>query len=189
MTKPLKPLVAAKVDSSNVLKRVQKAVREIVTPSWITRPPPDVGLSRAGTLKADHWRVLFAIHLPLALISLWGTGSPIISSDAGTMKSVLKTSMHLTCASIVMTRNNLSANRLDLFQRSLAAHIEGLKDNFPGFMLPSHHLAFHIYDFMGSFANVREWWNFSFENLIGKLQRIPINHKIGEWIYLRGPLS
>ncbi|KAJ3900216.1 hypothetical protein F5879DRAFT_809587 [Lentinula edodes] len=181
MTKPLKPLVAAKVDSSNVLNRVQKAVREIVTPSWITRPPPDVGLSRAGTLKADHWRVLFAIHLSLALISLWGTGSPIISSDAGTMKSVLKTSMHLTCASIVMTRNNLSADRLDLFRRSLAAHIEGLKDNFPGFMLPSHHLAFHIYDFMGSFANVREWWNFSFENLIGKLQRIPVNHKIGEF--------
>ncbi|KAJ3722844.1 hypothetical protein C8R42DRAFT_720008 [Lentinula raphanica] len=80
-----------------------------------------------------------------------------------------------------MTRNNLSPDRLDLFRQSLAAHVEGLKQDFPGFLLPSHHLAFHIYDFMKSFGNVRDWWNFSFENLIGKLQRIPTNHKTGEF--------
>ncbi|KAF9072149.1 hypothetical protein BDP27DRAFT_1191478, partial [Rhodocollybia butyracea] len=53
------------------LKRVQLAVKEVIIPSWIARPPPMVGTARAGTLKADHWRALFSIHLPLALISLW----------------------------------------------------------------------------------------------------------------------
>ncbi|KAJ3870380.1 hypothetical protein F5051DRAFT_341906 [Lentinula edodes] len=79
-----------------------------------------------------------------------------------------------------MTSNSLSLESRDLFRNSIRAHIEGLKSNFPGFMLPSHHLSFHIFDCMDSFSNVRNWWAFPFETMIGKLQRIPTNHKIGK---------
>ncbi|KAJ3912190.1 hypothetical protein F5877DRAFT_54406 [Lentinula edodes] len=180
MNKPLKRLVPVKIDSTFVLQRLQQAVREIITPSWVTRPPEEVGLKRAGTLKADHWRTLFSIHLPLALISIWDKDSPSAADNANEMAPVLQTSMHLTCASIAMTRNNLSLERRNLFRESIRSHIEGLKLNFPGFMLPSHHLSFHIFDFMDSFSNVRNWWAFPFETLIGKMQRISTNHKIGE---------
>ncbi|KAJ4484240.1 hypothetical protein C8J55DRAFT_376999, partial [Lentinula edodes] len=180
MNKPLERLVPVKIDSTYVLQRLQQAVREVITPSWVTRPPEEVGLKRAGTLKADHWRTLFSIHLPLALISIWDEDSPSAADNASKMAPVLQTSMHLTCASIAMTRNNLSLECRNLFRESIRAHIEGLKLNFPGFMLPSHHLSFHIFDFMDSFSNVRNWWAFPFETLIGKMQRISTNHKIGE---------
>ncbi|KAF8574110.1 hypothetical protein K439DRAFT_1373381 [Ramaria rubella] len=45
---------------------------------------------------------------------------------------------------------------------------------------PNHHMAFHIYDFLLLFGPVWSWWCFAFEQLIGQLQRLPSNHKIGE---------
>ncbi|KAJ3892060.1 hypothetical protein GG344DRAFT_46074, partial [Lentinula edodes] len=166
LTKPLKPLPRVRIASDKVLQMVQRSIRETVVPSWITRPPSDMGLQQAGTLKADHWR-----------------GSPSAVDNAAEMTPVLETSMHLTCASILMTRNSLSPKTRDQFRSSLRDHILGLKQIFPGFMLPTHHLAFHIYDFMDGFSTVRNWWGFPFERLIGKVQRMPTNHKIGQLEY------
>lgn len=180
MSKPLAPLKRAVIDSSNTLKHVQSAVKEVITPSWITKPPCMVGTKRVGTLKADHWHVLYSIHLPLALISLWDKSSPVAAANADDMASVLDTAMQLVCASIVMTKDSLDSSQRDLYRNCLRRHVDGLKENFPGFILPSHHLAFHIYDFMDSFSTVRNWWAFPYENLIGRLQRIPTNHKSGK---------
>ena len=36
--------------------------------------PYDFGAPKAGTPKADEWRTLITIYIPLALISLWGDG-------------------------------------------------------------------------------------------------------------------
>ena len=169
----------AAVDSLATLTRIHEVIKETITPTWIANPPADVGLPRAGTLKADHWQTLFAIHIPLALLSLWKEDSPIAAPNAKQMTSVLSTSMHLTCATNMMTKRTLTPQSRDLYRHSLRQHVMGLKENFPSFILPSHHLAFHIYEFMDSFSAVRNWWLFPFENLIGKLQRMPTNHKIG----------
>lgn len=179
MKKPLQALERTAVDSQTVLSRIHEVIKNAITPAWITNPPADTGLPQAGTLKADHWRTLFTIHIPLALLSLWKENSPIASSNAFHMSSVLSTSMHLTCAAIMMTKNTLTPQRRDSFRHSLRQHIIGLKENFPGFLLPSHHLAQHISIFMDSMGPVRNFWCFPFENLIGKLQRTPTNHKVG----------
>ncbi|KAH7874281.1 uncharacterized protein C8R40DRAFT_1171817 [Lentinula edodes] len=72
-------------------------------------------------------------------------------------------------------------DRREQFRHLLRLHVLGLKQNFPGWIFPSHHLAFHIHEFMDLFSGVRHWWLFPFEKLIGKLQRIPTNHKPGEF--------
>lgn len=173
-----------KIDSSGLLQRVQQVVCEVITPAWVKSPPADVGLSKAGTLKAEHWRTLFSIHVPLAVMSLWQETSPLASASASSMTSVVDTTMHLTCASLVMTKHTLSLERRNLFRHLLRLHVAGLKQDFPGWIFPTHHLAFHIFDGMEYFSGVRNWWNFPFENLIGKLQRIPINHIIGPYTFL-----
>ena len=184
MQKPLQalectPIDSTPIDSETVLSRIHEVIKSIITPAWISNPPLDTGLARAGSLKADHWCTLFSIHTPLALLSLWTESSPIAAPNAPQMASVLSTSMHLTCAAIMMTKNSLSLQRRDSFRHSLRQHIIGLKENFPGFMLPSHYLAQHIFDFMESMGPVCNFWCFPFENMIGKLQRTPTNHKIG----------
>ncbi|KAJ3847686.1 hypothetical protein EV368DRAFT_50719 [Lentinula lateritia] len=181
MMKPLGQMKSAIIDSPGLLRRVQQVVREVVTPAWVTNPPSNVGLYEAGTLKADNWRTLFSIHMPLAILSLWKESSPLAAANASDMTSVMDTVMHLACASLIMTKRKLSLTRRDDFRRLLRLHILGLKENFPGWIFPTHHLAFHIHEFMDLFSGVRHWWLFPFEKLIGKLQRTPTNHKPGEF--------
>ncbi|KAK7457784.1 hypothetical protein VKT23_010123 [Stygiomarasmius scandens] len=79
-----------------------------------------------------------------------------------------------------MTKDTLTPQRRESFRHLYRQHVLGLRENFPGFFMPSHHLAFHIYEFMDHFSTVRNWWAFFFERLIGRLQRLPINHIIGQ---------
>jgi hypothetical protein len=130
-------------------------------------------------MKAQHWRTLFDIYIPLALLSLWQTESPIAAENAAQMGPALHTVMHLTCASIMMNKSNLTGADRERFRHSYRQHVLGLKSAFPGFELPSHHLVFHMYEFMDLFSNVRNWSCYNGERLIGKLRRIPNNHKIG----------
>ncbi|THU95284.1 hypothetical protein K435DRAFT_666729 [Dendrothele bispora CBS 962.96] len=158
MQMPLDEMESVPIDSVALLARLQEVVRNAITPAWMSKPPVDVGLPSAGTLKADIWRTLFFKE----------------------MEDVLKTSMFLSCASIMMTKNKLTVDRRETFRTCLKQHVLGLKQNFPAFLLPSHHLAFHVFDSMEAFGPVRYTWGFPHELLIGKLQRIPTNHTIGE---------
>ncbi|KAJ3852049.1 hypothetical protein EV368DRAFT_65221 [Lentinula lateritia] len=173
--------VLRKFAGNSLVYRIQQVVCEVVTPAWVTNPPLNVGLYEAGTLKADNWRTLFSIHVPLATLSFWKEASPVAAANASDMTSVVDTVMHLACASLVMTKCKLSSDCRKQFRHLLWLHILGLKKNFPGWIFPTHHLAFHIHEFMDLFSGVRHWWLFPFEKLIGKLQCTPTNHKPGEF--------
>ncbi|KAH7875032.1 uncharacterized protein C8R40DRAFT_1045627, partial [Lentinula edodes] len=165
------------VDSPAVLDRVRQVIQEVTVPSWISKPSEYIGLPRAGTPKADNWRRLFAIFLPLALLSMWQVLSPLAASDAKDMGSVLDTSLYLTCALIAMTKHKSRLQDRLNFREYLRCHILGLKHNFPGWILPSHHVSFHIFDYMDLFGPVHNFWCFPGERLISRLRNITINHK------------
>ncbi|KAJ3916239.1 hypothetical protein F5877DRAFT_47021, partial [Lentinula edodes] len=181
MTQPLDAFSWTPVDSPAVLERVRQVIQEVTVPSWISKPSEYIGLPRAGTPKADNWRRLFAIFLPLALLSMWQVLSPLAASDAKDMGSVLDTSLYLTCALIAMTKHKSRLQDRLNFREYLRCHILGLKHNFPGWILPSHHVSFHIYDYMDLFGPVHNFWCFPGERLISRLRNITINHKIGEF--------
>lgn len=168
------------IDSTAILRRLHQSILEIITPAWVTNPPPNTGLPSAGSLKAETLRTLFDIHVPLTLISAWGKHSPLALENAKDMQSVLETSLWLSCALIHMTRDELTPETREAFLNSYHQHILGLRKDFPGFFMPSHHLAYHIYEFMDRFSTIRNWWAFFFETLIGRLQRIPTNHQPGK---------
>lgn len=152
------------MDSKTVLRRLHQAIAEVIKPAWVANLHPEIGLPHAGTPKADTCRTIQLIHLPLTLISLWGEDSPLATDDANTMSSVLDTSLWLTCALIHMTRDTLTAERREAFRNAYYQHVLGLRANFPGFFMLSHHLAFHIPDFMDQFSTVRNWWAFFFSS-------------------------
>ncbi|KIJ59119.1 hypothetical protein HYDPIDRAFT_76818, partial [Hydnomerulius pinastri MD-312] len=73
-----------------VLQCIRDVIRDTSKPSWFGSVPGNFGDSSAGTIKADEWRSLITVYLPVALISLWGQPS----SDTN-MKSVLDHTMEL----------------------------------------------------------------------------------------------
>ncbi|KAJ3818491.1 hypothetical protein F5880DRAFT_1491291 [Lentinula raphanica] len=67
------------------LTHIQSVIREALTPSWVNSVPKNFGEAKAGSLKADEWRTLSTLYLPIALVILWGDNDGLPTS--GTPKS------------------------------------------------------------------------------------------------------
>ena len=77
------------------LSHIQKVIRETVTPSWLNSVPKNFGNAKAGSIKADEWRTLSMIFLPIALVTLWGdVNSSAPSKDDSESRLLLKALDH-----------------------------------------------------------------------------------------------
>jgi hypothetical protein len=171
-----------KLITPEVIDKIREVIASTITPSWIASVPNNFGQAVAGTLKADEWRILANIYLPIALITIWGDGKWYKSDELDKFAAKnLSVSMKLFSAVRLVTLRHMSQSRMQAYRENLAAYVEGIKDLYPEFDIPTNfHMAIHIFDFLGLFGPVRSWWSFPFERLIGILQRQPSNHKIGE---------
>jgi hypothetical protein len=134
-------------------------------------------------LKADEWRTLATIFIPIALISIWGEGFFCGTPEAQALfQEILDHTMHLVSAVLLVCKRTTSHARSTAYQDHLINYIRDLQNLHPHARFrPNHHAAFHIYDFLLLFGPVRSWWCFAFERIIGQLQRLPNNHKFGKW--------
>lgn len=167
---------------------IQRVIRETITPSWLNSVPKNFGDAKAGTIKADEWRTLATIFLPIALITLWGdhNGSAPASDThpySGFLLQALDRTMDLFQATILACRHSMTASRASAYRKHLSKWVDGLQLTFPhtrmGKMRPNIHAAGHIYDFLLLFGPVMSWWCFPFERLVGALQKINTNDHIG----------
>ncbi|KAJ7791415.1 hypothetical protein B0H14DRAFT_2395643, partial [Mycena olivaceomarginata] len=149
----------------------------MIKPSWMTSVPPRFGgESSDGKLKADQWRTLGTIYMPITLIRLWS------ASDANSRRrELLELTMDLVSAVILAASRTTSPSNAFHCRDMLLAYRNKLSKLFPDYQChPNHHMAMHIPDFLLLFGPVHGWWTFPLERLIGKLQRVPTNYKPGE---------
>jgi hypothetical protein len=187
----LKPMEAShtplpKIATPPVLQHIRDVVRDTDTPSWLNSVPHNFGDAAAGTLKADEWRTMITIYLPIALILLWGEGSPHPTPDeAAKFRRILDHTMALVSAVIIVCRRTTSRERAELYRTYMATWVRELTDiHTHTHHHPNNHMALHIYDFLLLFGPVHSWWCFPFERLIGIIQRQPHNHKFGRLHFL-----
>jgi hypothetical protein len=53
------------------LSQIHACLSNAVIPSWVERPPKNLGEKSHGKLKADQWLILFSVFLPLVLPEIW----------------------------------------------------------------------------------------------------------------------
>lgn len=160
-------------------------MRHVITtttkPSWVQSVPHNFGAAAAGTPKADEWRTLYTIYLPIVLVLAWGRAGTASPSDAKALADLLDHTMSLVCAFLMACKRTLTKDRALSYRKHITSYVGGLTTLRPDLEHNSiHHMAFHIYDFLLLFGPVYSWWCFPFERLIGLLQRIPQNHRFGE---------
>lgn len=172
-----------KTTTAGTLKHVQKVIKETVTPSWINSVPANYGEHSAGSIKADEWRILSTVYLPIALVTLWGeqNGSP--PEEGSHFLNILDHTMALFQAVTIVCRYTMNAERATKYRNFIKQWVDGLYTYHPHTMKhrrrPNVHASFHIYDFLLLFGPVISWWCFPFERLIGTLQKINTNYQIG----------
>jgi hypothetical protein len=154
-------------------------IRLLLTPTWMTSVPSNLGEASHGKLKADQWRVLGTTHLPLALIRLWGLGNTE-SPRSRRCREILNLTVSLLSAVTVASSRSMSHGLANSYLQHIQAYLGGLKKVFPEYGFhPNHHMALHLHQYLLLFGPVHGWWTFPFERMIGMLQRIPTNGKIG----------
>lgn len=171
-----------KISTPETLQHIRKVIAETSTPSWIESVPRNYGEARAGVLKADEWRTLSTIYLPIALISIWGVGSYHPSpNETSRFSEVLDHTMLLVSAVMIGCKRTMSHSRRDAYLKYMTQYISNLLIIHPDASVrPYAHLSLHLPYFFDLFGPARCFWTYPFERLIGQIQRLMTNHKIGD---------
>jgi hypothetical protein len=183
-SKPLRVSEDRKIqfDTNQVLQHIRSTIRLTITPSWLSSVPHNFGSAAAGVLKADEWRSVATIYLPLALVTLWGEKTNHKSAKiASEMRLLLDHTMSLFSAIHLACSPTISHADAEEYRKMIASYMENLQKLYPmARHHPNHHMALHIYDFLLLFGPARSMWCFPFERLVGILQKTSTNHKQNE---------
>lgn len=161
------------------MKEIWSDIAKTARPSWLTSVPAKLGSAAHGKLKADQWRVLGTTLIPISLIRIW---SQVDTTDARSQacKGVLDITMSLLSAVVIASSRVTSLHNADMYLQHMTAYLEGLHRLFPEYGFHSnHHMALHLHEYLRLYGPVHSWWTFPFKRVIGMIQRIPCNHKIG----------
>ncbi len=161
-----------------VLEQLRCDIARVVLPSWLEKPPSNLGDASHGKLKADQWRVLCTVHMVITLVRLWGH-----SGATDEERQVLQNFIHLIVAIDLASRRSMSADRAALYDHHMYAYMQGLREIFDHHLVPNHHLALHLSRCLELFGPVHGWWAYPFERYNGLLQRLNTNHKPREHIF------
>lgn len=156
----------------------------MITPSWLTSVPTNLGEPSHGKLKADQWRTLGTTYLPISLIRLWDQ----VDNDnerSQQCKRLLEVTLSLISAVIIASSRTTSQEKADRYLYYMQNYLTGLRELFPQYkFLPNQHMALHLAEYLRLYGPVHSWWTFPFERLIGMLQRIPNNFQNGKFFFL-----
>lgn len=152
-------------------------ISNLVKPSWVTSVPPEFsGSASDGKLKADQWRTLGTVYMPITLIRLWSA-----AEEGSERRELLGLTMDLVSAVLLASSRVTSPTNAQACHKFLLSYRQRLATLFPDYEChPNHHMALHLSEHLLLFGPVHGWWTFPFERMIGKLQRISTNYKPGE---------
>ena len=163
------------------MQRIRSVIKETTVPSWVNSVPCNYGDASAGVLKADEWRNLGTIYFPIALISLWSESlSGSVPNAAGFRRVLDHTMLAVSVISLACMRTVTQA-RSDAYLSCMTKYLQDLQEIHPhASFVPYYHMVLHLPHFFRLFGPARSWWCFPYERLIGQIQRLLSNHKIGE---------
>lgn len=173
------PPQAGSVFTTKELQELWNDMQEVITPSWLTSVPPQIGVA-GGTPKADEWRALGSTYLPIALAKLWGSPDPNNPRSMRRAEFLNLTFMFLSAVNAVMSQE-ISTVNADVFLSYMEQYRTELRRLLPDYTYtrPNYHVSLHIAEFLLMFGPVYGWWTYPFERTIGMLQRISTNYKPG----------
>ena len=170
-----------KIATAEVMQCIKMVIKETTVASWINSVPHNYSDSAAGVLKADEWWNLATIYFPIALISLWGEGVSGPIKNAVQFHRILNHTMLAVSVISLACMHTMTKARSDAYLSCLTQYLQDLPVIHPhANFVPYYHMAFHLPHFFHLFGPVCSWWCFPFEHLIGQIQRILSNHKVGK---------
>lgn len=176
----LKVFTKGSIVTWDEVREIRADIVRMCTPSWLASVPCDLGEARHGKLKADQWRVLGTVYLPVSLMRQWEEPDTDDDEEALMRQKMLEATIALISAIRVATSQTASHVKATLYLKHMHTYLSLLRELVPTYDLhPNHHMALHLGTYIRRFGPVHAWWAFPFERVIGVLQHTPINFKLG----------
>lgn len=158
---------------------IRDAITEVTLPTWMDRPPENLGEASHGSLKARDYLTLFSTILPLVVPEFWYTR---FATDIDRLQ--LHNFHHLVVATNIVSAFTTSNAQADKFTASYLTYRQTLNQLYPQWKSkPNHHWAMHNGDILkmwGPLASSNEYFG---ERLIGILQQIKTNQHMSELFF------
>ncbi|PPQ82428.1 hypothetical protein CVT24_002116 [Panaeolus cyanescens] len=137
--------VAPCIFDSTALSLIHQCLSNTIIPSWIERPPTNLGEKSHDKLKADNWLVLFSIFLPLVLPEIW-------TSTASSQNSALLHNFYdLVLCTNILCSYLVKPEYPDIYLHHYIEYRRSSALLFPNIHSPpNHHYAMHNGDQMQS---------------------------------------
>jgi hypothetical protein len=159
------------------LEALRKDMQDIVLPSHVQMPPRNFGSPSHGKLKADNWKVLCTIIIPVTFIQLLTA-----RNEGPRMQSLLQHFMLLSNATHIASQRIQTEESIRRFKNSISDYVKGVPDLFESehALVPNHHMALHLAECFYNFGPVHSWWAYPSERLNGLLQNMNTNYIASE---------
>jgi hypothetical protein len=168
----------------NTLANIRKHIGETTRPSWMNKPPKNLGEASHGKLKADEWRMCMEFDLPVSLAQQWSVTTDGLSHGEKLQqrrRDLLESTFLLASATRVASSHTTSELHAILYTNLMHKYLTSIKKLISTPKLrPNHHMALHLGKFLLRFGPMHGWWMFPFERVIGILQHINTNSRQGK---------
>lgn len=167
--------------SQDDLKVIQKDIATTTRPRWHAAPPANLGHVSHGKLKADEWRSCFEFDIPVSLLRIETQRIASGKEPDQNREKLVHSTFLLATAIRWATSHHTSTKHVESYTNTMKDYLKTLKDLRPNQRFrPNHVNALLIGNYLRLYGPVRGWWMFPFERVIGELQRVSTNNKLGE---------
>ncbi|EJD39700.1 hypothetical protein AURDEDRAFT_70893 [Auricularia subglabra TFB-10046 SS5] len=155
------------------MAEIRQCIRDIPLPTWVARPPPNLGEASHGKLKADVVLILFTVIFPMIVPEILARPLPEQSRRRFIM---LENFAHLVSATNIVASYSTSNALADAYMDHYVQYRSTRQQLWPHqHSVPNHHIAMHngpALKFWGPLAPLSE---FAYERQNGILAAISTN--------------
>lgn len=169
--------------SKKDMRHIREGISKTTRPTWHAGPPPNLGMPAHGKLKADQWRSIIEFDLPVSLVRLLVTDKANKLPEERLLSRELQVRSTMSLATAIRwgTSHRTSTQHATEYKRHILEYLRSFRQLCPDRnLVPNQHNAVHWADFLPLFGPAHGWWMFPFERVIGLLQKIKSNLKLGK---------
>ncbi|KAJ3991699.1 hypothetical protein F5050DRAFT_1580963, partial [Lentinula boryana] len=157
------------------IAQIRHCISEVLLPTWIERPPKNLGEKSHGKLKAHQLLILFTVIFPLIIPELWTNSSDNFE------KKLLKNFCDLVAATNIIASYSTTSEEADSYRSHFVSYRKSMAELFPQYhSLPNHHYGMHNTEHLKFWGPLVCLSEFPGERLNGEFGRISTNNHFNE---------
>lgn len=156
--------------SKENLEKICCCIQQVSLPTWVSRPPGNLGEKKHGKLKAEEFLTLFSVIFPLVIPEIE------LDDDLSRHQAMQQSFFDVVGATNILASFKTSNSAADNFQNYYYDYFVSIQNLFPDVnTVPNHHYAFHNFNVLRTWGPLASQNEFMGERINGWLQKIKTN--------------